>query len=259
MRVLKKMVEADHVCPWIDRPHGVALLAAVACQSALAQSGHPIRNFRIDVAPLRANVGDPTASWVQQELPNQLASPGGPRDSARRHVVVRIDYVTLGPLKDSRAWDNISGVAMLAGVQWPVRATTRYWASAIDQTMFEQSNHRRVTNSDKRSRIGWPETSEIPHSRFSASQLLLDALRAHLQRSSSAAVRDGRHLALRRDVRRRVDQRPRSADPCSSPRAGGRVSCPDPSSGPLEDDAWLTKKSLMVDYDKCHITPGASA
>jgi hypothetical protein len=60
-------------------------------------------------------------------------------------LVVRIDYVTLGPLKDSRAWDNISGVAMIGGVQWPVRATARYWASAIDQVRFEESNHRRVT------------------------------------------------------------------------------------------------------------------
>ena len=125
---------------------GFALLAAVACQSALAQSGHPIRNFRIDVAPLRVNVGDPTAAWVQQELPNQLAQALAGRVTAQGGtLVVRIDYVTLGPLKDSRAWDNISGVAMLGGVQWPVRATTRYWASAIDQTMFEQSNHRRVT------------------------------------------------------------------------------------------------------------------
>jgi hypothetical protein len=125
---------------------GFALLATVACQSALAQSGHPIRNFRIDVAPLRVNVGDPTAAWVQQELPNQLAQALAGRVTAQGDtLVVRIDYVTLGPLKDSRAWDNISGVAMLGGVQWPVRATSRYWASAIDQTMFEQSNHRRVT------------------------------------------------------------------------------------------------------------------
>ena len=60
-------------------------------------------------------------------------------------LVVRIDYVTLGPNKDSWAWDNISGVAMIGGVQWPVRATARYWASAVDQVRFEESNHRRVT------------------------------------------------------------------------------------------------------------------
>ena len=60
-------------------------------------------------------------------------------------LVVRIDYVTLGAIKDSWAWDNISGFAMIGGAQWPVRATARYQASAIDQVRFEESNHRRVT------------------------------------------------------------------------------------------------------------------
>jgi hypothetical protein len=82
---------------------------------------------------------------VQERMPEQLAKALAGRMSPQGStLVVRIDYLTLGPLKDSRAWDNISGVAMLGGVQWPVRATSRYWASAIDQTMFEQSNHRRV-------------------------------------------------------------------------------------------------------------------
>ena len=58
---------------------------------------------------------------------------------------MRIDSLTLGPNKDSHAWDNISGVAIIGGVQRPVRATARYWASAIDPTMFEESNRRRVT------------------------------------------------------------------------------------------------------------------
>ena len=42
----------------------LALLAAVASQNALAQSSRPVRNIQVDVAPLRANAGDPTASWV---------------------------------------------------------------------------------------------------------------------------------------------------------------------------------------------------
>jgi hypothetical protein len=124
----------------------IALLAAVACQNALAQSGLPIRNIQVDVAPLRANAGEPTASWVQQGLPAQLAQALAGRMTARGGtLVVRIDYVTLGPIKDSSAWDNISGVAMIGGIQWPVRATARYQASAIDQVRFEESNHRRVT------------------------------------------------------------------------------------------------------------------
>ena len=58
---------------------------------------------------------------------------------------MRIDYVTLGAIKDSRAQDNISGVATIGGVQRPVRAIARYQASAVDQVMVQESNHRRVT------------------------------------------------------------------------------------------------------------------
>jgi hypothetical protein len=122
------------------------LLAAVASQNAPAQSRSPIRNIQVDVAPLRANAGDPTASWVQQGLPVQLSqaltgrmTPGGGT------LVVRIDYVTLGAKKDSWAQDNISGVATLGAAQWPVRAITRYQVSAVDQVLVQDSNHRRVT------------------------------------------------------------------------------------------------------------------
>ncbi len=124
----------------------IALLAAVACQNALAQSGLPIRNIQVDVGPLRANGGDPTASWVQQGLSNQLAQTlAGRMTRQGGTLVVRIDYATLGPIKDSYALDNISGVAMIGAVQWPVRASARYQVSAVDQVMFEESNHRRVT------------------------------------------------------------------------------------------------------------------
>ena len=124
----------------------IALLAAAACQNALAQSGLPVRNIRVDVTPLRVNAGDPTVSWVQRGLPDQLAEAlAGRMTTQGGTLVVRIDYVTLGAIKDSSAWDNISGVAMFGGVQWPLRATARYQASAIDQVRFEESNHRRVT------------------------------------------------------------------------------------------------------------------
>ena len=120
----------------------LALLTVVVGQNALAQSGLPIRDFRVDVGPLRVNAGDPTASWVQQALPEQLAQALGGRMTAQGGtLVVRIDYVTLGPLKDSRAWDNISGVAMIGAAQWSVRATASYYALAIDQAMFEESKH----------------------------------------------------------------------------------------------------------------------
>src|SRR5271156_6475856 len=123
-----------------------ALLAAVVCQNALAQSGLPIRNIQVDVAPLRVSAGDPTASWVQQGLPDQLAQALASRMTAQGGtLVVRIDYVFLGPIKDSWAWDNIGGVAMIGNVQLPLRATARYQVSAIDQALVEQSNRQRVT------------------------------------------------------------------------------------------------------------------
>jgi hypothetical protein len=127
-----------------------ALLAAIVDRAALAQSGLPVRNIRVDVAPLRANAGDPTATWVERELPRRLAQALAGRLTAKGGTLtVRIDYLTLGPntgatIHGGSSPDNIEGVAMLDGVQWPVRATTSYAASPIDQTMVDQSNHYRV-------------------------------------------------------------------------------------------------------------------
>jgi hypothetical protein len=124
----------------------LVLDTAMACKAARAQSGRAVRNIRVDVAPLRASTGDPTATWVEQELPRRLAEALSgrlmPNDGT---VVVRIDSLTLGPNKDSRAWDNISGVATVGGVERPVRATSRYWVSAIDAATIAQSNHVRVS------------------------------------------------------------------------------------------------------------------
>jgi hypothetical protein len=121
-----------------------ALLAGVAWQNAVARSRPP--NIQVDVTPLRANIGDPTTSWVEQELPGQLTQAlAGRMTPQGGTLVVRIDYVTLGPRKESWAQDNISGVVMTGGVQRPVRAITRYQISAVDQVMVQESNHRRVT------------------------------------------------------------------------------------------------------------------
>jgi len=127
-----------------------AFVAVGAGKAALAQSGRPVRTIRVDVAPLRANAGDPTAAWVAEELPRALAralagrlTPGGGT------LTVRIDYLTLGPntgatIHGGSSPDNIEGVAMLDGRQWPVRATSTYMSSPIDQTRVAQSNHFRV-------------------------------------------------------------------------------------------------------------------
>jgi hypothetical protein len=131
---------------------GASVLAlTLRGQSALAQSGLAVRDIRVDVGPLRANAGDPTATWVQQELPRRLAQALAGRLTPRGGTLtVRIDYLTLGPntgatIHGGSSPDNIQGVATIGNVQWPVRATTSYSASPIDQTMIEQSNHYRVS------------------------------------------------------------------------------------------------------------------
>jgi len=128
-----------------------ALVLTVAGQNALAQRGLAVRNIRIDVSPLRANAGDPTAAWVEQELPRRLAQALAGRLTPKGGtLVVRIDTLTLGPntgatVHGGSSPDDIGGVAMFGGVQWPIRATTSYSASPIDQTMIEQSNRYRVS------------------------------------------------------------------------------------------------------------------
>ena len=128
----------------------VGAFAAIAAQGALADSGLTFRDVRVDVSPLRANAGDPTAAWVQRELPIQLAQAlAGRMTGDGAPLVVRIDYLTLGPptgemLHASASLDNILGVAIIDGQQIPVRATTSFYTNPIAQTMIEQSNHDRV-------------------------------------------------------------------------------------------------------------------
>jgi hypothetical protein len=128
----------------------LAVAAAVASKPAWAQKGLAVRNIRVDVAPLRVNSGEPTATWAEQALSRRLAQALAGRLTAKGGTLtVRIDYLTFGPntgatIHGGSSPDNIEGVAMLDGVQWPVRATTSYMASPIDQTMVEQSNRYRV-------------------------------------------------------------------------------------------------------------------
>ena len=129
----------------------LAVVATFAARSAPAQSGLAFSTVHVDVSPLRANAGDPTAAWVQQELPAELAQALAGR-SARNGaaLVVRIDYLTLGPntgemLHAASSLDNINGVAIIGGAQIPVRATTSFYTTPIAQTMIEESNHGRVS------------------------------------------------------------------------------------------------------------------
>jgi hypothetical protein len=128
-----------------------ALLIAVGSQYALALSDFAVRDIRVDVSPLRARAGDPTATWVEQELPRRLAQALAGRLTPKGGtLIVRIDTLTLGPnsgatIHGGSSPDNIGGLATIGGRQWPVRATSTYYSSPIDQTMIDQSNHYRVS------------------------------------------------------------------------------------------------------------------
>jgi hypothetical protein len=61
-----------------NRRAAIAACGAFAVQTAmrggaLAQSRLGVSAIRVDVAPLRASAGDPTATWVEEDLPRQLA------------------------------------------------------------------------------------------------------------------------------------------------------------------------------------------
>jgi hypothetical protein len=129
---------------------GATTLAAVAAsQGAFARSALPPPGIRVDVAPLAANAGEPTAGWVAQDLPGQIARNLAAR-GVSASVSVRIDYLTLGSSSGGlgpagSSYDNIEGVATIDGVGMPVRATSTYYPMQVDQTMVDQSNHERVT------------------------------------------------------------------------------------------------------------------
>jgi hypothetical protein len=144
------------ICRIVDRFALAALLAvalsvAASSQRALAQSPQTFRGVHVDVQPLRANAGDPTATWVQEDLPRQLAQALAGRISRDgADLTVRIEYLTLGPptaemLHAGASLDNIQGVAVINGREAPIRATTSFYTNSIEQTMVEQSNRDRVS------------------------------------------------------------------------------------------------------------------
>jgi hypothetical protein len=131
---------------------GAIALATVGSHGALARRTRvsPVSSpgIRVDVEPLRSNAGDPTATWVGEFLPGQLAQELA-RRGARASVSVTIVYLTLGSNTGGygpagSSYDTIQGSATINGVERPVRATSTYYPMAVDQTMIEQSNRDRV-------------------------------------------------------------------------------------------------------------------
>ena len=137
----------------------LALPPAGAIRSALAQPSVRFRNIVVDVAPLRASMGDPTAGWLQQALPGALAQALGgymaPGDRNGATLVARIDYLYLGPNAGGTGpWgasqDTINGTLLIKGphgqiaASAPVRAITSYHPSPFDQPLRVESNYWRV-------------------------------------------------------------------------------------------------------------------
>jgi hypothetical protein len=139
-----------------------AFASATDVASAVAQPAVRFRDIRVDVSPLRANVGDPTAAWVQKVLPGYLAqalapymSPG---DRSGATLTVRIDNVYLGPsaaggAEPGGSWpDTMKGILIVTGPrggiaeETPLRATSFYYPSPVDQALVEQAYYYRVVD-----------------------------------------------------------------------------------------------------------------
>ena len=134
----------------------LALLAIVP-----AASGQPqrLRSVRVDVGPLRASAGDPTAAWVEQALPGFLARAFAPYivpgDHGGAMLIARVDYLYLGPSSGGpgpfrRTQDTMEGSLLVAGPRGvlaaptPLRAISSYFPNPVDQPEWVRSNHDRV-------------------------------------------------------------------------------------------------------------------
>jgi hypothetical protein len=139
---------------------GAFVLPALArTPAALAQPGLRIRAIKVDVSPIRASMGDPTAAWVEQALPGALAQSLAPYMAPGDHngatLIARIDNLYLGPSSGGPGpWgstqDTINGTLLLKGprgvaAKVPLRAISSYYPTPVDQTLVERALQGRVT------------------------------------------------------------------------------------------------------------------
>ena len=128
--------------------------------AAVAQPGLRIRAIKVDVSPIRASMGDPTAAWVEEALPGALAQAlapyMAPGDRNGATLVARIHYLYLGtssggPNFFHRTQDTINGTLLVRGPRGgvvasvPLRAISSYFPMAVDQALFERALQGRVT------------------------------------------------------------------------------------------------------------------
>jgi hypothetical protein len=142
---------------------GALVLPAAQMRSALAQPGLRIRAIKVDVSPIRASMGDPTAAWVEEALPSALAQSlapyMAPGDRNGATLIARIDYLYLGPSSGGgegfghfrRTQDTINGTLLIKGPRGgvvanvPLRAISSYFPMAVDQALVERALQGRVT------------------------------------------------------------------------------------------------------------------
>jgi hypothetical protein len=138
---------------------GVFVLLSVSVVGrARADPAIRFREIRVDVSPLRASAGDPTADWVEQALPGDLARALSAylaptqRDGAT--LVARIQDVNFGQSggrgASGASEDSMRGVLIVGGpragiaAQTPLRAIAAYSPNAADQALIEEAYHGRV-------------------------------------------------------------------------------------------------------------------
>jgi hypothetical protein len=130
-----------------------------AASGAFAQSLR-FSNIRVNVEPLRALTGDPTAAWMEQALvqalPQALGRHFAHGDRNAPVLEVRIDWIYLapspgGPGPRGSAQDTIIGSFLVRGPQGeiesqiPLRAIASYYPSAVDQALVVRAYHSRIT------------------------------------------------------------------------------------------------------------------
>ncbi len=134
-------------------------LLTCGAPSARAQSGLRFSGIRVDVEPLRALTGDPTAAWMEQglvqALPRALGPHLAPGDRRAPVLEVRIDWIYLGPSSGGTgpggsSQDTVVGSFIVRGPrggiesQVPLRAIAFYYPMGVDQALVERAYHGRV-------------------------------------------------------------------------------------------------------------------
>ena len=136
-----------------------ALLSVTTVTRSMADPSLRFREIRVDVSPLRASAGDPTADWVEQALPENLtralSAYLAPAERNGATLVARIQDVNFGQSggrggASGASPDSIRGVLIVGGpragiaAQTPLRASAAYSPGAGDQALIEEAYHERV-------------------------------------------------------------------------------------------------------------------